>query len=61
MESVAKFKQTTVSHLKSNNNDITDVKDICNTFAEQFSFNSSSNYYSHRFYRLQINNRKKDN
>ena len=26
----------TVSHLKSNNNDITDVKEICNTLAEQF-------------------------
>ena len=56
IESVAKLKQNTVSHLKSNNNDITDVKEICNTLAEQFAFNSSSDYYSHGFnrYRLTI-------
>ena len=34
-----KSKTNTVSHLKSNNNDITDVKEICNTLAEQFAFN----------------------
>ena len=28
-----KYKANTVSHLKSNNNDITDVKEICNTLA----------------------------
>ena len=28
-----KYKANTVSHLKYNNNDITDVKDICNTLA----------------------------
>ena len=42
-----KYKANTVSHLKSNNNDITDVKEICNTLAEQFAFNSSSDNYSH--------------
>ena len=40
-----KYKANTVSHLKYNNNDITDVKEICNTFAKQYAFNSS---YSHR-------------
>ena len=51
-----KYKASTVSHLKYNNNDITDVKDICNTSAEQFAFISSSDNYSHRFnhYRLVI-------
>ena len=51
-----KYKASTVSHLKYNNNDITDVKDICNTLAEQFVFNSPSDNYSHRFnrYRLTI-------
>ena len=35
---------------------MTDVKYICNTLAEQFSFNSLSDNYSHRFnrYRLTI-------
>ena len=33
-----KYKENTVSHLKYNNNDITDVKDICNTLAKQFAF-----------------------
>ena len=47
------YKANAVSHLKSNTNDITDVKEICNTLAEQFAFNSSSdnNYYSHMFNR----------
>ena len=51
-----KYKANTVSHLKSNNNDITDVKEICNTLAEQFAFNSSSDNYSHMFnrYRLKL-------
>ena len=51
-----KYKANTVSHLKYNNNDITDVKDIYNTLAEQFAFNSSSDNYSHSFncYRLTI-------
>ena len=31
-----KYQASTVSHLKYNDNDIIDVKDICNTFAEQF-------------------------
>ena len=44
-----KYKANTVSHLKSNTNDITDVKEICNTLAEQFAFNSSSDNYSHMF------------
>ena len=55
------YKANTVSHLKSNTNDITDVKEICNTLAEQFAFNSSSDNYSHMFncYRLKLE--KKDN
>ena len=44
----------TVSHLKSNNNDITDVKEICNTLAEQFAFNSSSDNYSNMFNRYRL-------
>ena len=40
-----KYKSSTVSHLKYNDNDITDVKVICNTLAEQFAFNSSSENY----------------
>ena len=49
----------TVSYLKSNNNDITDVKEICNTLAEQFAFNSSSDNYSLMFnrYRLKLENK----
>ena len=47
----SKCKANTVSHLKSNNNNITDVKEICNTLAEQFAFNSSSDNYSHMFNR----------
>ena len=35
-----KYKANTVSHLKYNNNDITDVKAICNILAKQFAFNS---------------------
>ena len=55
-----KYKANTVSHLKSNNNDITDVKEICNTLAEQFAFNSSSDNYSHMFnrYRLKLEEKK---
>ena len=51
-----KYKANTVSHLKSNTNDITDVKEICNTLAEQFAFNSSYDNYSHMFnrYRLKL-------
>ena len=51
-----KYKASTLSHLKYNNNDITDVKEICNTLAERFANNSSSDNYSHRFnrYRLTI-------
>ena len=50
----AKYKANTVSHLKYNNNAITDVKEICNTVAKHFYFNSSSDNYSHMFtcYRL---------
>ena len=52
----SKYKAINVSHLKYNNNDITDVKGICNTLAERFAFNSSFDNYSHRFnrYRLTI-------
>ena len=51
-----KYKPSTVSHLKYNNIDITDVKDICNTLSEQFTFNSLSVNYDNRFnsYRLTI-------
>ena len=57
-----KYKANTVSHLKSNNNDITDVKEICNTLAEQFAFNCSSDNYSHMFnrYRLTLIRSKPD-
>ena len=55
-----KYKANTVSHLKSNNNDITDVKEIWNTLAEQFAFNSSFDNYSHMFnrYRLKLEEKK---
>ena len=33
------YKANTVSHLKLNTNDIADVKEICNTLAEQVAFN----------------------
>ena len=56
-----KYKANTVSHLKSNNNDITDVKEICNTLAEQFAFNSSSVNYSHMFNRYRLKLEEKDN
>ena len=51
-----KYKANTVSHLKYNNNDITDVKEICNTLAKQFAFHFSSDNYSHMFnrYRLKL-------
>ena len=54
-----KHKANSVSHLKSINNDITDVKEICNTLAEQFAFNSSSDNYSHRFNRYRLTVGKK--
>ena len=46
-----KYKAHTVLHLKYNNNDITEghMKEICNTLAKQFAFNSSSDKYSHMF------------
>ena len=55
-----KYKANTVSHLKSNTNDITDVKEICNTLAEQFAFNSSSDNYRHMFnhFRLKLEKRQ---
>ena len=56
-----KYKANTVSHLKSNTNDITDVKEICNTLAEQFAFNSSSDNYSHMFNHYRLKLIKKDN
>ena len=53
-----KYKENTVSHLRYNNNDITDVKEMCNTLAERFAFTSSN--YSHRFnrYRLTVEKKK---
>ena len=53
-----KYKANTVSHLKYNNNDITDVKEICNTFAKQYAFNSS---YSHMFNRYRLKLEEKNN
>ena len=41
-----KYKTSTVSHLKYNDNDITDMKDICNTLAEQFAFSFPFENYS---------------
>ena len=57
-----KYKASSVSHLKYNDNDITDVNEICNTLAEQFAFNSSSEKYSHKFnrHRLTVERRKLD-
>ena len=57
-----KYKSNTVSHLKLNNNDITDVKEFGNTLAAQFAFNSSSDTYSHMFnrYRLTVEKGKLD-
>ena len=51
-----KYKANTVSHLRANHNDISDVREICNTLGERFSFNSSSDNYSHMFnrYRLKL-------
>ena len=49
-----KYKANTVSHLKLNNTDITDVKEVCNTLAKQFAFNSSSDNYSHMFNRYTL-------
>ena len=56
-----KYKANIVSHLKSNTDDITDVKEICNTLAEQFAFNSSSDNYSHMFNHYRLKLEKKDN
>src|SRR5206468_7651384 len=41
--------QTTVHHLVSNNILVTDLKDISNTLAKTFSFNSSINHYTPEF------------
>ena len=49
-----KYKANTVSHFKSNNNGITDVKEICNTLAAQFVFNSSSDNFRHMFNRHRL-------
>ena len=51
-----KYKTNSVSH---NNNDITDVKEICNTLAERFTFNSSPEYYSHKFNRYRLSAERK--
>ena len=56
-----KYNANTASHVKSNTNDITDVKEICNTLAEQFAFTSSSDNYSHMFNRYRLKLGKKDN
>ena len=49
-----KYKASAVSHLNYNDNDITDVKEICNTLAAHFAFNSSSDNYSHVFNRHRL-------
>ena len=49
-----KYKANTFSHLKSNNNDITDVTEMCNTLATQFAFNSSYDNYRHMFNRYRL-------
>src|SRR3989442_5457244 len=41
--------QTTFNHLMSNNILVTDLKDISNTLAKTFSFNSSTNHYTPEF------------
>ena len=56
---MANIKQNTVSHLKYKNNVITDVKEIYNTLAKQFAFNSSSDKYSHMFNRYRLKLEKK--
>ena len=55
-----KYNANSISHLKYNTIDITDVKEICNTLAKQFAFNSSSDNYSHMFnrYRLKLEEKK---
>ena len=55
------YKANAVSHLKYNNNDIADVKEICNTLAKQFAFNSLSDNNSHMFNRYRLKLEKKDN
>ena len=54
-----KYKANTILHLIYNNNDITDVKEICNTLAKQFDFNLSSDNYSHMFNRYRLKLEKK--
>ena len=54
-----KYKANTVSHLKYNYNDITDVKEICKTLAERFAFYSLSENYSHRFNHNRLNVERK--
>ena len=53
-----KYRANTVSHLKSNTNDITDVREICNTLAEQFVLNSSSDSHMFNRYRLKLEEKK---
>ena len=49
-----------ISRLKTiDNNDITDVKEICNTLDKQFAFSSSSDKYSHMFNRYRLKLEKK--
>ena len=56
---MANIKQILFRILKKQNNDIMDVKEICNTLAEQFAFNSSSDNYSHMFNRYRLKLEKK--
>ena len=54
-----KYKANTVSQLKLNNRHITDVKDIADTLAAKFAFNSSSENYTHAFNQHKITTEKK--
>ncbi len=55
-----KYKSNTVSQLKLNDVNITDVKDIANTLAEKFAFNSSSDNYTRNFNKHKLVAEKKN-
>ena len=48
VESIVNINQILFKHLKS------DVKQICNSLAERFAFNSSSVNYSHKLNRYKL-------
>ena len=55
-----RIDQILVHILNRINNDITDVKEMCNTFDEQFAFNSSYDNYRHRFNRYRLTVERKE-